>query len=247
MIESRFYWPLPRGRVVERNPRVLELCAGKRVAHIGFVDSPDLEQKLERGTWLHAHVREVASSLVGIDVAEDGVHWAVGAGYEAYVADAQSTDALRALELEPFDVIVAGEVLEHLDAPGPFMSALHVLARPDGMLVLTTPNAYRALNFLAPFSGGELINGDHTAWHSPLTLRNLLDRGGWELDELSYYLDPFDNVGEARDARRRAARIVMNGARVLAGGLARWRPYWSDGFIVCAHSSPGYGQGEKRD
>ena len=88
--------------------------------------------------------------------------------------DAQDREQVGELSIGLFETIVAGEIIEHLDAPGPFLEAMLALAAPDSCLVLTTPNAYRLQNFLTPFSGNELIHPDHTAWHSPSTIRVLL-------------------------------------------------------------------------
>jgi SAM-dependent methyltransferase len=222
--EERVRWRqrLPRRGPVDRHRLLLDLAEGKRVAHIGFVDERLMRQKLAAEVWLHKRLAGVATQLVGLDNAEDGVAWARDQGYEAYAVDAQSPEALRALGLEPFDLLVAGEVIEHLDAPGPFLRAMHELAGPETQLVVTTPNAYRLLNFLAPVSGSELVHPDHTAWHSPSTLRQLLTRAGWEPEEFVYYHAPI----------RRAGQRLGNAARAIVTTLNRIRPYWSDGIAV---------------
>jgi 2-polyprenyl-3-methyl-5-hydroxy-6-metoxy-1,4-benzoquinol methylase len=130
---------------------------------------------------------------------------------------------VRALALEPFDVVVAGEVIEHLDEPGPFLRAMRELAKPDGVLLVTTPNAYRLLNFIAPLTGSELVHQDHTAWHSPQTLRTLLERNGWRVDEIAYYRTP-----------PRRGTPVTNAVRSTLAALHSLRPFWSDGLIVWA-------------
>ena len=76
-------------------------------------------------------------------------------------------------------MVIVGEIVEHLDTPGPSFRAMRGLFGPDGLLVVTTPGAYRLLNFLAPLGGVELVHPDPTAWHSPHTLANLLLRSGW--------------------------------------------------------------------
>ena len=163
--------------------------------------------------------------------------WARSEGFEAHVVDAQSAEAVAALGLEPADLVVAGEVIEHLDAPGPFLRAMRVLTRPDGRLVLTTPNAYRVLNFLAPLSGAELVHPDHTAWHSPRTLRTLLERNGWAVDEVAYYRNPWRRVGRADGLRPFLAGHAANVARATLGAAGRLAPYWSDGIVVWARPS----------
>jgi SAM-dependent methyltransferase len=208
----------------------VEFCTGRRVVHVGFVDEHRMDAKLESGKWLHARLAEVATAIVGLDVAEDGVRWAQEQGFEAYVVDAQSPEAVAALALEPADVVIAGEIIEHLDAPGPFLRAMRELLGPDGLLVVTTPNAYRLLNFLAPASGRELIHPDHTAWHSPHTLRNLLARNGWEVQGLAYYQNPAPRMSGP-------VGVVVRGLRGLFVAAGRLAPYWCDGLIAWARPS----------
>jgi SAM-dependent methyltransferase len=210
---------------------LLEFARGKRVAHVGFVDEHRLEAKVDRGTWLHARLAGETASLVGLDVEPEGVHWAEEQGFEAYAVDAQSPEAVAALGLEPAEVVIAGEVIEHLDAPGPFLRAMREVAAPDGLLVVTTPNAYRLLNFLAPAAGVELVHPDHTAWHSPQTLASLLARSGWELVGAAYYQNPAPALDGVAGALVRAGRAAF----VRVGRLA---PYWSDGLVVWARPAP---------
>ncbi len=218
---------LPRRGPCDRVELLLEFCAEKRVVHVGFVDERRMETKLEEGKWLHGRVATVAASIVGLDLSDEGVIWANGHGYEAHAVDAQSPEAVAALGLEPADVVVAGEIIEHLDAPGPFLRAMRSLLEPDGLLVVTTPNAYRVLNFLAPASGNELIHPDHTAWHSPHTLRNLLARNGWDVEGMAYYQNPAPRIRAPLGPVVR----VLRAALVSAGKLL---PYWSDGLVAWA-------------
>ena len=225
--EARIQWKhaLPRGRPVVRHDLLVDFARGKRVAHVGFVDEL-MESKRAQGVWLHDRLGEVASSLVGVDVDEDGVRWAREHGYDAYSVDAQSPEAVRALGVEPAEVVIAGEIVEHLDAPGPFLRAMRELARDDGLLVVTTPNAYRLLNFLAPLRGSELVHPDHTLWSSPQTLRELLRRGGWEVEGMAWY----ENAPRAGASIGNAARRAL----LLVGRIA---PYWSTGIAAWARPS----------
>jgi hypothetical protein len=137
--------PAARERPIDRIQTLTEAARGRRVIHVGFVGEL-MAAKQERGAWLHERLATVAGSLVGLDLDEAGVEAAQAQGYEAHAIDTQSTEAVRSLGLGRAEVVIAGELIEHLDAPGPFLRALHELADE---LVLTTPNAYRGANFLA--------------------------------------------------------------------------------------------------
>jgi hypothetical protein len=206
------------------------------VLHLGFVDER-LEQKLEEGVWLHARLAEVARSLVGVDSSVEGVEWARAHGYEAHAVDVQSQESVAAAGLKPAEVVVAGELIEHLDAPGPFLRALRPLVVEDGVLVLTTPNAYRLVGFLAPLTGSELVHSDHTAWHSPQTLRTLLGQCGWDVQEMAYYHNPVRAIPSGTRGRERMRAKLANATRRTLALVNRPLPYWSEGIVVWARPS----------
>ncbi len=234
LAEPRISWlqRLPRHGPVAREEFLIESCRGKRVTHVGFVDYPLLETRITSNQWLHAALAEVADSIIGIDSDSKGVEWARSSGFEAYVADASSEAAIDDLKLELADVVVAGEVIEHVDAPGPFLRGMLYLCAPQGQLIITTPNAYRALNFIVPMTGKELIHPDHVAWHSPHTLANLLRSSGWDVERMLYYQNPFDPLAFDRGIRSAIRRALANAARGLVANR-RW-PYWCDGLVAVA-------------
>jgi len=45
-------------------------------------------------------------------------------------------------EEDPFDLVIASEVLEHVEDPPAFLNRLRELTRPGGRLILTVPNGY---------------------------------------------------------------------------------------------------------
>ncbi|HEY0777189.1 MAG TPA: class I SAM-dependent methyltransferase [Gemmatirosa sp.] len=171
---------LERQLVPDRENFVVEACRGKRVLHLGFVDYPYLRSRIAGGTWLHARLASVAREIVGVDMAGDDLaalrdHPEYGTLIEA------NAEELEQLGLEPFDVIVAGELVEHLDNPGRFLDSARSVLAPGGKLIVTVPNAYCVRRLLRIPFGVEKVHPDHVAYYSQATLRELLRRHGYEL------------------------------------------------------------------
>lgn len=229
---------LPPARVVDRIAYLSGLARGRRVIHVGFVDSGYEEMQSEAGTWLHEHLADAAASLVGIDVDEAGVERARERGYEAYVADGRRPDLMASLGIEQADLVIAGEVIEHLDDPGSFLDGLHDLLAPGGTLVLTTPNASGLLNGFAAMAGAEINHPDHVILFSWRTLTNLMRRHGWEHVRTATYV-PAVKQAPARGLSALVLGLAGRFVLFLERSIGRlWAPFVADGLIVEARAVP---------
>uniref|UniRef100_A0A7D6GVT4 Class I SAM-dependent methyltransferase n=1 Tax=Natrinema zhouii TaxID=1710539 RepID=A0A7D6GVT4_9EURY len=134
--------------------------------------------------WLHELVVRTADDAVGVDILEDELEVLDDAGYDVVHGDAQ------ALALEKtFDVIVIGELIEHLvDFDGLLQSIDDHLAE-SGKLVITTPNAMAVHWVALRLLDQEFVNTDHTCWFDATTLTQLLERYGFEPTEVTYVGD----------------------------------------------------------
>jgi SAM-dependent methyltransferase len=217
---------LPKAGAVDRIAHLTRVSAGRRVIHVGFVDTGCRSLQEGAGTWLHGHLDAVAADLVGIDLDEAGVADAVAAGHRAHVADCRDPAALAALDLEPAEVVIAGEVIEHVDDPGAFLAGLHRLVAPGGRLVVTTPNAYGLLNVVASAAGREINHPDHVVMFTWRTLTNLAARHGWDVVDTHVYT-PVVKHGRGPAALAGRAAVGVERALVRAG-----HRFAADGLIV---------------
>lgn len=223
---------LPRTKIVDRIPWLVEQCRGKRVIHVGFADAGFREEQGRAGSWLHGHLAEVAAELVGLDADEPGVAAAVDAGFDAHVVDCTDAAEVVALGLEPADVVLAGEVIEHLGAPGPFLEAMASLCAPGGTLIVTTPNSYGLVNVVASITRRVEVNHpDHVVMFTWRTLTQLMARSGWTPEHSVTYVPSVRDRGERSLFESMAVRSVL-GLEKLLGKLGR--PYSADGLIVTA-------------
>jgi SAM-dependent methyltransferase len=236
---DEFTYIIPDARLVDRTSALRAATRGKRAIHIGFVDEGRLHERLERGQWLHAQLAEVAQSLVGLDLDDSGVRAARELGYEAYAVDCQDTSAIAGLQLPAADVIIAGELIEHLDKPGLFLEAIKPLLVPGGTLEITTPNAARITNVLGSLANREFVNDDHVCWFSWHTLSVLLKRHGWQITDLAYYVPPSRPRDRRWSLRARAEVHAANLVRQATTVIARARPAIADGLVVTARLDEG--------
>lgn len=224
---------LPVASVVDRQQFLVGLAEGRRVIHIGFADAGCRSMQDSRNTWLHALLAERADSIVGLDVDEPGVAAAQASGFEAHIVDCRDTEAVRDLRLEPADVVIAGEVIEHIDAPGPFLDAIAQLVVPDGELVLTTPNSSGLGNALAAVAGFEVQHPGHVTLFSCRTLTALMESHRWSVTDTRTYVSSVKPTIGPISLR---TRIIRVGGRALLAmeRLLGWmgRPFAADGLIV---------------
>jgi predicted TPR repeat methyltransferase len=160
------------------------------VLHLGCVNPELLEEGLASGELLHVALRSTANELYGIDLDHGGLQRLRAAGFDhLYEADIQEMEALR-LD-RSFDVVVAGEIVEHLANPGLFLRQIPRFMARDGKLIVTVPNAQSIRLVANAFRFREVVHPDHNAYYSPQTLDHLLESHGFRVDEIRpYWVEP---------------------------------------------------------
>src|SRR3954464_14811640 len=124
-------------RLIPRIPRIQELCRGKRVLDVGCCNHSNFEQ-LGEGGFLHAEIAKVAAAVVGFDNDTESIKEMVAHGFKVVEGNAED---IPAANLGEFDVIAAGELIEHLSNAGLFLDSAYASLKPGGLLVATVPNA----------------------------------------------------------------------------------------------------------
>ena len=225
---------------MNRTSYLFERARGRRVIDLGFVGGDQASAEHERDALLHAQLRKAARELVGIDFDGDGVRKARELGFEAWQADCEDAESLTSLHLEPAELVVAGELIEHLERPGLFLEAVKVLVAPGGRLVITTPNALAlASSSLLATLGREVQNANHVGWQSPRTVERLLSRHGWSVEGSAFCPHPRYRPQPGASLRRRARIVGFNAYQVAAWPLFRLSPGLADGLVVEASLSEG--------
>jgi hypothetical protein len=207
---------LPWARVVDRDEYLIGAAAGRAVTHVGFAEVTPGRVAQRDGRGLYARLAEVTASLVGVALGPAGAAEARATGQDARLAE-EPADVAR-VGARPAELLIVSDVIEHVDAAGPFLDGLHALVAPGGTMILTAPNACRLLNAAAALGGRELVHPDHVAWYSWHTLVTALERHSWWVVGFNTYQAPANSAGGRLlvAAERTAARLF---APFLANGL----------------------------
>jgi 2-polyprenyl-3-methyl-5-hydroxy-6-metoxy-1,4-benzoquinol methylase len=154
-----------------------KLVNGKDILDVGVV--AHTRDAVHAPEWLHKSLVQAANSCLGVDILSEEVDHLNSLGFNVICADITQ----KPLD-QKFDVIVCGEVLEHLDAPGSLLESVSKMLKSDGRVVVSVPNpGYINVLVKTLFNGTPYIdNADHVTWFDPCTLCELGERHGLQLD-----------------------------------------------------------------
>jgi len=212
--------PLIKTAIVDRDTFLVAAARGKSVLHLGCADAPYFHRGGRDGTLLHSQLVAVAREIVGVDVNEEGVRFLTNdLGFkDVILGDVESLAELKFNRT--FELIVAGELLEHLPNPGLCLTGVKDLLDKEGALIVTVPNAFSLKGFIRVIRGVELVHPDHVSYFSLVTMRRLLELCGYYMVSHACYVSK-----SASRLKRAVDTSVFTTIRCFA-------PYLSDGLIV---------------
>ena len=188
----------------------------------------DSERVLDVGCatgFLAQRLQARGATVVGLELDERAAAEARRFCEAVYVGDVETME----LPLEPgnFDAIVCGDFIEHLRDPRAFLVRIRPFLRPDGKLVLSTPNvanwAMRLGLLFGRFRYTEwgILDRTHTHLFTRKTLRECLESAGYRLTVFDYTV-PVPVLSTPR-------------VEAIAHAIARVRPsFFAYQFVVAA-------------
>ena len=168
---SAEYWDkqvhvVPKSQAVDRIAYLVKHATGKTILHIGCTGQLDVE------------LCKVAKKCYGIDK------------QPLNRIDFEQINFDKSVQTMPVcegvELVVCGEILEHLSNPGLFLDMIRV-AYPVPT-IFTVPNSHHAagMEWLTK-RGRENVNSDHVCYYSYTTLKTLLTRHGYDLVRHFWY------------------------------------------------------------
>lgn len=224
---------LPKTSLVcDRAGWLVDQCRNKTVLHIGCVDSGMTKERLQKGALLHERLMAVSADVIGVDIDANGIAVMESMGFSqllaadvsesaAYISDYITTTMGRC------DLVVCGEVLEHVPNYGHFLAGVREVAATFGAdVILTVPNAFSLRAALGIVAGVEIVHPDHKCYFSWKTLSVLLDQQGFHVEQTLFYSNESASWSGAKGFTK----------KVLNRTILRWRPYLSEGVIAVARA-----------
>ena len=233
---------LMKGFRVEKEPYLLDQLTpygGKTVLHIGCVNSPNTADRWQAGTLLHKQLCDKAKKhkarVVGVDIDHECLQFLkeMMSDEEILEVDAHNLHEYFG-ENRKFDLMIAGDVIEHLSNPGIFLTSCAKVLADDGEIIISTANAFGVTRFVKSLLFHEAVEPDHAAYYSHKTLQRLLAMNGLEITDYGYYqCEPVNAKGN----RDRLNRVNLFVSRLIENAACLVWPQYSEGIIIKARKA----------
>ncbi len=175
-----------KSSIRDRLEVITPLVKSGKILDLGVVDSRrmrhETSERLEtKANLLFRQICKINPRTLGVDIDDEGIEILREEGYHV------RTDNVMTMNLgEQFDVIIAGEIIEHLDNPGQFLQNMKQHLALNGTLFISTPNPFYIKQFWKIWRYNRpQVHEEHTCWFDPLTLSYLCRRSG--LDSYAIY------------------------------------------------------------
>jgi len=167
-----------------KNEYIVRQCRNKTVMDLGCLAHHESDH------WLHGKINEVAKSVIGVDILPIKLE-----KFDILLGDIEKLYLIDGIKGKTFDVIVAGDIIEHLFNVGLFLDGVKRFCNQDTRIIITTPNVMSLYHFWPVLlTGNDNCRRDHTCWYSMKTLCQLLEMKGFWVRE-SIYTDDITTNG----------------------------------------------------
>lgn len=202
---------------VDRGTFIVGYATGKRVLDCGMIGATELP--LDKRVSLipdQLHYRLVlVADVMGTDYSPELVAEVSAAYPELRLVAAD----METIELdETFDLVIMGDLIEHLSNAGLALDRAHALLREGGEVLITCPNTFGLPNWIRFLAGRFREGGDHVHSFNQWTLTNLLGRHGYDVVRLLTCLD-HEPTGHGRKMLFRLIQPLLKAAPRFGGTL----------------------------
>jgi len=135
-----------------------------------------ITRKIADNTWLHKRLTDVSARCLGIDIDPLLIDRVRDMNITNIICSDLSTDHIRTeITSYQWDYLVCGELIEHVDNPVSFLSAIKDKYAPYiKNIIVTVPNSLNFGYIKKAFQTRESINTDHRYSFTPYNISKIL-------------------------------------------------------------------------
>lgn len=172
---------------LNREEFILDRVKGKLCLHLGCIGETGASsaRKVKRiQHLLHYRIAQCAEFVVGVDHDKDTID-ALKHSNDLGTLVYGDVENIKCIDLpcKTFDVIVAGDLIEHLSNPGRMLESVRSCMTRESSLLVSVPHAFGLPNYLRFICGRFREGPDHVACYNIYSLSNLLARYGFSVLE----------------------------------------------------------------
>jgi len=163
-----------------RDQRLLDLCKITNYGSVKLLDIGFAEHGIEyakQPDWFHRKLRAFGNNnIYGLDLNEKAVQDITHLTKYENLIVGDATDSSLIIAEGNFDVIHAGDVIEHVSNLAGFLEFCKNNLTNGGSIIITTPNPCAHIAYKTWQRQGILANMEHTCWITPTNMNELCRR-----------------------------------------------------------------------
>lgn len=161
---------------------IKKIIKGKTVLNLGCTSSNPLKE-IKKQLWLHKELEQYAKNLIGTDINKELLKKIQKLTKTKVIyADATNMNLNK-----KFDVIVGGELIEHIANLDGFIKSIKKHMKKDTKIILTTPNVFKFKNLIKAVRGKKAFkHPDHVVYFDEGTIKELLSRYDLKVLRIEY-------------------------------------------------------------
>lgn len=215
-------------RVNKEKYIIKQIASNSNVLHVGCTNSPTTKRRWDKGKLLHKKLCDrantIESHVTGIDIDEASIDFLKSKMPDEIILKVDAHNLSEYFkDKRLFDLIIAGEVIEHLPNPGAFLQSCNSVLSPGGRIIITTANAFHIVRFIKAMFFHEAVHPEHTAYYSHKTMSRLLNMCNMRGTDYGYW------ICESLQVSYSLNRLFSN---LFENLICAFLPQFSEGIIV---------------
>jgi len=132
---------------------------------------------------MHRAINKINNNIIWVDINEEWIKYLNNKWYNIKYGNVENFNLEK-----KFDLILASNLIEHLTNLDWFLKSIKLHMNTNSELIISTPNAYSFMNFLAIlFKGKRNSNEWHVFWQSIDTMEHLLNIYWLEIKKIYFF------------------------------------------------------------